>query len=92
MSACGHAQMVKRLSFGSRAVLLTLLLPPQIRVRSTPDSRHDSDGPEHLRLVPAADVCSASTAPVRSSINIQFERRTNSRIARFTVPACERIG
>ena len=43
-------------TLGSRAVLLTVLLPPQIRVRSTPDSRHDSDGPEHLRLVPTADT------------------------------------
>ena len=41
---------------GSRAVLRTLLLPPQIRVRSTPNSRHDSVGPEHLRLVPLRDL------------------------------------
>ena len=34
---------------GSRAVLQTQLLPPQNRVRNTPDSRHDSDGPEQLR-------------------------------------------
>jgi|SRR6476659_8547383 len=32
------------------------LLPPQIRVRCSPDSRHDSDGPEQLRFVPKADV------------------------------------
>jgi hypothetical protein len=40
---------------GSRAVLQTQPLPPQIRVRNTPDSRHDSDGPEQLRFVPFAD-------------------------------------
>ena len=28
------------------------LLPPQIRVRTTPDSEHDGDGPAHLRFVP----------------------------------------
>ena len=37
---------------GSKAVLLIQLLPPQIRVRSTPDSRHDGDRAEHLRFVP----------------------------------------
>ena len=41
--------------YGSKAVLLIQLLPPQIRVRSTPDSRHDGDGPAHLRFVPQAD-------------------------------------
>src|SRR5690349_20353324 len=39
-----------------RAVLRTPSLPPQNLVRSTLDSRHDSDGPEHLRLVPIADI------------------------------------
>ena len=41
--------------YGSKAVLLIQLLPPQIRVRSTPNSRHDGDGPAHLRFVPQAD-------------------------------------
>ena len=40
----------------SRAVLQTQLLPPQIRVRCSPDSRHDSDGPEQLRCVPQGDI------------------------------------
>jgi hypothetical protein len=37
---------------GSSVVLLTQLWPPQIRVRSTPNSGHHSDGSEHLRFVP----------------------------------------
>ena len=42
-------------STSSKAVLLIQLLPPQIRVPCSPDSMHDSDGPEQLRFVPRAD-------------------------------------
>jgi hypothetical protein len=50
-----------RVGFGvTSAVLQTQLLPPQIRVRCSPDSRHDSDGPEQLRFVPQPDSCTAT--------------------------------
>jgi hypothetical protein len=57
-SCCQWSQRVIEIlsSSGSKAVLLNQLLPPQIRVRSTPDSRHDSNGPEHLRLVPTTEI------------------------------------
>jgi len=45
--------MVRRVP---KVVLLTQLQQAQIRVRSTTDSRHDSDGLEHLRVVPVADL------------------------------------
>jgi hypothetical protein len=35
----------------ARGCPLSLLFPPQICVRSTPHSRHDGNGLEHLRLV-----------------------------------------
>jgi hypothetical protein len=37
---------------GSEAVPPLQLLPAQIRIRTTPDSGHDVDGPAHLRFVP----------------------------------------
>ena len=45
---------------GSRAVLQTQLLPPQIRVCCCPDSRHDSDGPGTVTLFPLTDPCTAT--------------------------------
>src|SRR4029453_10319351 len=49
---------------GSRAVLLIQLLPPQIGVRSTPDSRHDGDRPEHLRARSGRRQAKSSVATV----------------------------
>jgi hypothetical protein len=48
---------------GSSAVLLTQLWPPQLRGRSTPNSRHHSDGPEHLRFVPFTDLSICNKVP-----------------------------
>jgi len=47
-------------SYGSIAVLLTQLWPPQYRVRNTPDSRHDRDRLEHLRSVQSTEWAEAT--------------------------------
>src|SRR5215813_3013255 len=41
---------------GVKGCPLSLLVPPQIRVRTTLDSGHDGNGSEHLRFVPKTDV------------------------------------
>ena len=55
---------------GSRAVLLTLLLPPQIRVRGTPDSRHDSDGPEQIRFAPKHSCTAAKSLSIAEVVGL----------------------
>jgi hypothetical protein len=64
--------------FGSGGVLQTQLLRPQIRVRSSPVSRHDSDGPEHLRLVPTRDSCAAARMAIKNVHSITSSARASS--------------
>jgi hypothetical protein len=56
---------INRVRLGSRAVLRTQLWPLQLRVRSTPNSGHHSDGSEHLRFVPTSDVSRRSKLRVQ---------------------------
>ena len=63
--ARGNSRPYRDWAYSARTVLLTQFRSPQIQVRNTPDSRHGSEGSEHLRYVPLPDAstCSKASTP-----------------------------